>query len=163
MTMSRETVLAALGPEEIGYPTVAALIGPGAIPILRDLVVDGDPVLAPKAAYLAGAITGQDRAMPAEVLEVAEVAAASPDPVVRIAGAVLAAQLGSDTAPLVLERLLDDQDPAVRKQALATAGQFLRVPAIRERLEERADREPVEELRETAHRFLQSESAHHSL
>lgn len=145
MPVSRETVLAALAPDEIDYPAAAAHLGPDALPILMELIDSADPAIAPKATYLAAAVAGVD---PAAVFRVA---ADSPDPVVRIAAAQVAAQL--DRPPVeVLGRLLEDQDVGVRKNALATAGKFRADPEIRERLASRANEEPQEELRSAARR-----------
>lgn len=146
MSVSRETVLAALAPDEIDYPAAAAYLGQDALPILMELIDSADPALAPKATYLAAAIPGSDPG------RVAVVATDSPDPVVRIAGAAVAAQL--DRPPVeVLGRLLDDEDVGVRKQALATAGRFRNDPEVRERLASRAAEEPEEQLRSAARRY----------
>ena len=147
MPVSRETVLAALAPDEIDYPAAAAHLGMDAMPILMELIDSADPNLSPKATYLAGAISGVDRAA------VARDAAASPDPVVRIAGATLVGELAQPPID-VLDQLLDDHDVGVRKQALEAAGKFRTDPAVRERLSSRAATEPEEELRSAAKRYV---------
>ncbi len=152
MATSRETVLAALAPDEIDYESAADHLGADALPVLLDVIRSGDPALAPKAAHLAGAIAGTD-----QQAQVIEVAAASRDPVVRIAASTLAARLPIDAPADVLERLLDDEDVGVRKQALRSAARFRTQPGIRRRLTTMTAREPVAELKALAQRHMRPE------
>ena len=154
MTVSRATVLATLAPDEIDYPRAADLLGPEALPVLAEIVAEADPALAPKAAYLAAAIADRAPAAPVELLRVAQSAAASADPVIRIAGADLASRLAPDAAPALVTALLEDPDVGVRKHALAAAGQFREVPEIRRSLQDRVVAEPEPALRQTAEGYI---------
>jgi len=109
MAVTSEEVRAALDRED--YED-AAKLGPEALPHLRRFVESGDPVRAPKAAYLAGRI-GDPEAAP-----ILELAAASSDPSVRAAAAGGAAHLPAEESDRLVRGLLDDDDPSVRKLAL---------------------------------------------
>jgi HEAT repeat protein len=111
MAVASEQVRAVLDRDEPDYDEAAATLGPEALPILQRFVEGGDPNLASKAAYLAGRI-GDAKAAP-----ILELAASSPDPVVRAAAASGARHLGAEAEPVLLT-LIDDDNPAVRKVAL---------------------------------------------
>src|SRR5437867_4118299 len=102
MPVTLEQVRAALDPEEPDYPKAARILGPEALPHLERLIASDHPMLASKAAYLAGLI-GTERS--AEVLRRA---ARSGDVRVRIAAAAAAGNLPPASASDVLLNLVDD-------------------------------------------------------
>lgn len=112
MQVTMEDVLAALTPEEPGYAAAAARLGAEALPHLAALVRGPDPMLAAKAAYLAGVIGGPGGAT------VLEEAALAEDPTIRVAAAASVQHLPPPAASNALARLLDDHDMGVRKAAL---------------------------------------------
>lgn len=112
MAVTFEQVRAALDPEEPAYNKAAAALGAEAIPHLARLITGDHPMLASKAAYLAGLI-GTD-----EGVEVLHKAARSGDVRVRIAAAAAAGKLPADSASDVLINLIDDGDIGVQKVAL---------------------------------------------
>jgi HEAT repeat protein len=110
MAVSMEDVRAALDPEEPDYER-AARLGEDAIPHLRVLVDGEDPMLASKAAYLAGLIGGD------EAGQVVLAAAHSDDAAVRVAAASSTTRLSDEATEAVLVDLVIDSDPGVRKIA----------------------------------------------
>ncbi len=124
MPVTFEQVRAALDPDEPDYPKAATTLGPDALPHLERLIAGDHPMLASKAAYLAGLI-GTERS--AEILMRA---AGSADVRVRIAAAAAAGNLPPESASNVLLNLVDDADIGVQKVALqavpATASAALR-------------------------------------
>jgi HEAT repeat protein len=131
MAVTMKQVRAALDPEEPDY-AAAARLGPGALPHLQALVRGDDPMLASKAVYLASLI--QDERTPAVV----EVAAQHADPVVRVAAASAAQNLGGAAAREVLVELVADPDPGVRKVARAAVPEQPS-DALAQRLQEMPD------------------------
>ena len=115
MAVDMETVRAALLPEEPEYARAAKSLGPDALPHLEKLITGGDTSLAAKAAYLAGMI-GTEQSEPAM-----RKAAASGQPVVRIAAASSARHLSDEHRDALVLQLIDDADPGVRKIALRSA------------------------------------------
>jgi HEAT repeat protein len=114
MAVSIESVRAFLDQDEPAYDEGARL-GPDALPHLATLVREGDPMLASKAAYLAGLIDGDES--PA----VLEQALQSDEPAVRVAAASAAQHL-SGARPELFDRLLADDDAGVRRAALKSIG-----------------------------------------
>ena len=112
MTVTFEQVKAALDPEEPAYNKAATALGTEALPHLARLIAGDHPMLASKAAYLAGLI-GTD-----EAVEVLQRAARSGDVRVRIAAAASAEKLPAAAASDVLVNLVDDGDAGVQKVAL---------------------------------------------
>jgi HEAT repeat protein len=108
-------VLEELDKDEPNYDR-AAQLGPEAIPHLEQLVLADDPMRASKAAYLATLIPGADAD------QVLNAASAHSDPRVRVAVAHGASARGRASVEL-LDKLLDDSDPGVRKVALRAADQ----------------------------------------
>jgi hypothetical protein len=108
-----QQILARLDTDEPEYAALAAL-GPEAIPHLKVLVRSDDPGIAAKAAYLATLINTDESA------DIMEAASASPHETVRVAAAAGMRNLTAAKAGPWVERLLDDSDPGVRKQALQT-------------------------------------------
>jgi len=109
MTVTSEQVKAALDREDYDK---AAELGVDALPHLLRFVEGGDPSLAPKATYLAGRIGGPQGAA------ILELAAASDEAVIRVAAAGGASHLPGEDIDAVLQTLVDDDDPSVRKVAL---------------------------------------------
>lgn len=108
MTVSLQDVRALLDVDEPDY-VFASLLGPAALPHLHELVTTGEPMLASKAAYLAGLIEGGG--------EVVATAAASEEPLVRIAAAGTAVNLSAQEAEPILASLVDDGELGVRVTA----------------------------------------------
>lgn len=132
MPVTMADVRAVLEPEEPDYAAAAAL-GQDAVPHLAELVRGADPMLASKAAYAAGVIGG------AQAAETVLEAARSDEVTVRVAAAAAAANLDAGPASEVLESLVGDSDPGVRKVARAS------VPHdASERLTQRLDAAPEE-------------------
>jgi HEAT repeat protein len=113
MPITMQQILARLDTDEPEYAALAA-IGPEAVPHLKVLVRSEDPGIAAKAAYLATLIESDESA------DVMEAASASPHETVRVAAAAGMRNLTAAKAGPWVERLLDDSDPGVRKQALQT-------------------------------------------
>lgn len=112
MPVTLEQVRAALAPEELDYQKAAKDLGVEALPHLERLIATAQPLLASKAAYLAGVI-GTPASVPA-----IERAARSGDARVRIAAAAAVQHLPAGTASDVLLTLVDDADVGVQKTAL---------------------------------------------
>jgi len=134
-----QQIRAILDSDEPDY-ALAAQLGPDALPHIETLVKDVDPMLASKAAYLAGLI--QDN----RSTTVLKVAAQSKYPEVRIAAAAGARHLSTQAASDVLITLLEDQDPGVRKIALKSAP--IDAPlALRKKIESLTTKDPENFLR----------------
>lgn len=112
MPVTLEEVRAALAPEELDYQKAAKELGVEALPHLERLIAAAQPLLASKAAYLAGVI-GSPASVPA-----IERAARSGDARVRIAAASAVQHLSAAAASDVLLTLVDDADVGVQKTAL---------------------------------------------
>ena len=112
MAITLEQVRAALEPEEPDYKKAAKNLGTEALPHLERLITGDHPMLASKAAYLAG-IIGTEQSV-----SVLERAARSGDASVRIAAAAAVQNLPPEPASDVLLRLIDDPDMGVQKVAL---------------------------------------------
>lgn len=141
MPITMQQILARLDTDEPEYAALAAL-GPEAIPHLKVLVRSDDPGIASKAAYLATLIESDESA------DVIEAASASPQETVRVAAAAGMRNLTAAKAAPWIERLLDDSDPGVRKQALQTVG-ALRL-SLDPRVKKIATSDPEKELRQIA-------------
>ncbi|MGI8684732.1 MAG: HEAT repeat domain-containing protein [Acidimicrobiales bacterium] len=126
MAVTMEQVRAVLDPEETDYERGRAL-GPDALPHLEILVNTADPMLASKAAYLAGLLAG-----PGSAGVVAQ-AAASDEPTVRVAAAAAARHLAESDVEAVLTPLLADDDPGVRRVALGSVPDS--APGLRSKVE----------------------------
>jgi hypothetical protein len=135
-------VRAALEPEEPDY-SGAAELGSNALPHLATLVDSQDPVLGPRAVYLAARIGGD--AANNIVLH----AAASHDTLFRVAAAGAARTLATPGRNAALARLLTDPDRGVRRVALTSVGSEAS-PDVVQRLDDvaRTDNDP--ELRRLA-------------
>lgn len=111
MAVTMQDVRSVLDPEEPDYE-FAALLGPEALPHLETLVRANDPMLASKAAYLAGLLNDERSA------DVVNRAGQSDNATVRVAAAAAARHLSGSGASDVLISLLADADPGVRTVAL---------------------------------------------
>lgn len=116
MAVTMQQVRSVLDPEETDYERGRSL-GPEALPHLEALVKSAHPMLASKAAYLAGLL-----AEPGSASVVAQ-AAASDEPTVRVAAAAAARHLAESSVEAVLIPLLSDSDPGVRRVALGSVPQ----------------------------------------
>lgn len=147
MAVTLTDVRASLTPDEPDY-TAAARLGPEALPFLEQLVRGEDPMLAAKAAYLASLIPGDAR--PA----VLSTAAASANPVLRVAAAGGLRNLDAEQAEGLAARLLADSDVGVRRLALRSVAQFRphlqQLPAIAAQLRQIATQDPEQALRQAA-------------
>jgi HEAT repeat protein len=115
MAVQLDDVLKALQSDEVDYEQ-ARLLGPAAIPFLRQLVSGRDEMMAAKATYLAGLIGT------AAGGEVVNQAAGRPQLTIRVAAAAAARELEADLAAPILLHLLADADRGVRNRALQSAG-----------------------------------------
>jgi hypothetical protein len=112
MALTMKDVRAALDPEEPRYEESAARLGPEALPLLEEVIREGDPMLASKAVYLAAMIGGGKSAgVLSEVARSGEV-------VLRVAAAGAARHLGPEHAERILDELVDDDDVGVQKVAV---------------------------------------------
>jgi hypothetical protein len=115
MSLSLEELREELEADEPDYAALAARFGPAAIVFLEQLARFNDPMIAPKAIYLAALIP--DALAARIVLE----AARHQDPRWKVAAAAAAADLNPADASAVVELLLKDADPGVRKTAVQSA------------------------------------------
>jgi hypothetical protein len=142
MAVTQEQVKQLLTAEEVDYPAAALMLGADALPHLRELIASDDPMLASKAAYLAGTIDAGDSA------DIVATAAASDQVVVRIAAAnALENVTGADAS--VFEGLLDDLDAGVRRAAVKAVGVAGRAD-LRINLERLADEDTAPMIRDLA-------------
>jgi hypothetical protein len=139
-----DQVRAVLSPDEPDYARVRTL-GPGALPVLAELVQGTDAMLGSKAAYAAGVIGGAD------AIGVLECAAASPAPAVRVAAAAAVGELGLEFGGPLLVQMLEDADTGVRRFALRSAvGR--QDPVLRSRIHALSTSDPDIQLRAEATR-----------
>lgn len=150
MALTREDVLAALSPDEIDYNAVAEHFGPHAVPLLRELIAEGDPAIAPKATYLVARIPSD------ETSDAIRDAALAAQPLIRLAAASVAPAVGVSDAPELLVPLLEDDDVGVRKQALDSAARFRDHEKIKVRLDEIALGDDERALRAIAEQVRQA-------
>jgi HEAT repeat protein len=129
MPVTMDQVRSFLDSDEPDYPEAARQLGPDALPHLQTLVAGNDPLLASKAAYLAGQLgTAQSSAVVA-------LAAESPYPEVRVAAAAAARHLPAPQADTVLSTVLADSDVGVRKVALRSAA-AVQTPGLKHQIQE---------------------------
>jgi hypothetical protein len=147
MAVTLEQVRALIDRDEPDY-VEAARLGPDALPHLRTLVTQGDPMLASKAAYLASLIPA------AEAADVVELAARSPHDTVRVASAAGVRNLQSVPDTLI-SQLAADLDFGVRKTMLSSIQSNPR-PELRTKLQEIAQNDPTSSLRTTAEAILRT-------
>ena len=114
MPITMQDVRAWLDGDEVDYKS-AKKLGAAAIPFLMELVKGGDLGLASKAAYLASFIKSKQAAA------VVESAAASNEPLLRVAAASGIGNLPLPQAEKLLDLLSEDPDAGIRKVALRSA------------------------------------------
>jgi HEAT repeat protein len=141
MAVTMQQVLAQIDKDEPDYER-AAKLGKGALPHLHQILEADDAMLASKAAYLAGLIGGPGG------VDVLDKAAARREPIVRIAAADALRHTDAAT-PALVEKLLGDHDPGVRKLALRSAG-HLRMAEVKDKVATIAKRDPEKFLRTVA-------------
>ena len=148
--LTRAQVVDALSGDEPNY-AAATRLGPEALPHLAAMVAEDDPLMAPRAASLAGMIGGPD------AVAVIDRAAQSARPGTRVAAAAALRSLPPDLAAPTIPRALADADPGVRKQALRAmeAAGLRNDPRLRERLAEISRTDPEPALRDAALRMIQ--------
>ncbi len=129
MAITMKDVRAILDAEEPDYEALS-LLGEGVLPHLQKLATGTDPMLASKATY-AASLVGDGAAF-----EIILAAAQSDEVLVRVAAAGAARNLTTEHNSVVLETLVQDQDPGVRKVARASiaddAAESLRALAVDE-------------------------------
>lgn len=142
MPVELHDVLRQLDTDEPNY-TVLAALGPEAVPHLLVLVRGDDPGLASKAAYLASLIQSDDS------MEVLRTAATSSHESVRVAVAAGLRNVATPQALPLTDRLLDDADAGVRKQAVRAVG-ALGLDALEPKVRAMASRDADRALRQVA-------------
>src|SRR5215207_6666628 len=111
MPVTKEQVIVERDTDELDYQALARMFGAEAIPVLRAIVNEDDPMRSSKATYLASMIAGDEGdAIVAE-------AAQHSNPVVRVAAAGAARDL-ANPSEAVLSTLLAHNDAGVRKLSL---------------------------------------------
>lgn len=146
MALTLQQVLKQLDVDEPNYAVLAAL-GPDALPHLAVLVAGDDPAVASKAAYLASLIQSDD------AITVLASAAASPNESVRVAAATGLRNVPTSQALPWADRLLDDADVGVRRQALRSVAR-LGMETLEPKVKVMASRDAVPALRQLAKQEL---------
>jgi HEAT repeat protein len=141
MAITMKDVRAWLDPEEPNYAGAAKALGAAALPFLLELVRGGDLGLASKAASLASMIPSD------KSVDVLEAAAATSEPVLRVAAAAGLGRLKPAHAERLLDRLKTDADPGVRKVMVQSAAK-VRSPRVAAVLNELAASDPEPFVRE---------------
>src|SRR5215813_2824859 len=144
MAITMREVRAWLDPDEPNYARAKSL-GPTALPFLLELVRGGDLGLASKATYLASLIASD------KSVEAIEAAAATGEPVLRVAAASALKNLKPAHAERVVNILKKDLDPGVRKVMVKSAS-CVNSPSVAATLKEigRSDPEPFVRQSEAA-------------
>lgn len=109
-----ERILAILGSDEPNYE-LGIDLPEEAIEVLEKLVGSDNAAMAARAAWLASK-TGYPAAV-----KVVEAAANHKDPIVRVSAAGALRNIRNERSDALIEKLLDDPDPGVRKVALQSA------------------------------------------
>jgi HEAT repeat protein len=139
----------------INYERLARELGPSALNALRTVLDDPRPQIAAGAASLAGMIVGGMIEGASGFPVVAE-AADNDESLVRAAVAVTLPTLvptQGEQATRLVERLLHDDDIAVRGHALRSAAR-IGTPSLRERIRDIAAHDPSPDVQELAARLL---------
>jgi HEAT repeat protein len=147
MPITMQQVLARLDTDEPDYAALATL-GPEVVPHLATLVRSDDPGIAAKAAYLASMIDSDDST------DVVEAASTSPHETVRVAAAAGLRNLAPAKAVPAADRLLDDEDTGVRKQALRSVVD-LGMSGLEPKVKTMSTADPEQGLRQMAKQGLQ--------
>jgi HEAT repeat protein len=112
MPVTLEAVREELEAEEPDYEALAASFGAAALTHLAELARLPDPMVAPRAVYLAALIPDP------RATRILAQAARSPDTRWRVAAAAAAADLSVADASAIVTELIGDPDPGVRRAAL---------------------------------------------
>lgn len=131
-----------LDADEIDYNR-AKRLGSAAIPFLIELAQGGDLGLASKAIYLASLIKSE------QSVAILETAAASKEPILRVAAASGIRNLPEVQAGRLLDILKNDLDSGVRKVMLKSASRF-RSPQVAMKFQQMAETDPEQFVRELA-------------
>ena len=145
MPFTLQDVINQLDREEPNYAQ-AARLGSEIIPHLRELIAGDNLGLAAKAAFLTGVIDGE------ESVQVLEIAARHPDPIVRVAAAASAKHL-THLTPALATTFLEDADPGVRKWGLRTI-EATYPEGVRQKVEEIMQYDTEVGLREMARKVI---------
>lgn len=143
MAITMKDVRFWLDAEEPDYAGAKRKLGAAAVPYLLELVQGGDLGLASKATYLASMIKSEQSAA------VLEAAAATNEPVLRVAAASGIRNLPKVQAERVLDLLRNDPDAGVRKVVLKSAVR-LRSPQVAAKLQQMVETDPEPFVRELA-------------
>ncbi|MEV0154292.1 hypothetical protein AB0H57_11200 [Micromonospora sp. NPDC050686] len=119
MPISLDELRRLLSSDEPDYRAIAAAAGPEAAEHLRVLARDDNVMLASKAVYAASLLADST------AQQVVDEAAASDEPLLRIASASALANLPEDARNRVAERLIDAGDVAVEKLVIRSLGPSL--------------------------------------
>lgn len=142
MPISMKDVRAHLDPDEVDYPE-AQKLGPEAVPFLVELFEGHDLGLASKAVYLASLIPCS------ESFALLQKAAASSDPVLRVAAASSIRNLPEVDAEKMMNLLSKDADVGVRKVVLNSIAKF-KSPSFKKQVLEMSKKDPESFIRDLA-------------
>lgn len=134
-------IIAYLRQDETDYAAAAAAVGPPALPILKDIAMGNDEMLASKAVYLASMIND-----PAKE-EVLQAAANHQSPLVRVAAAATADKLETSRAEVMLNQLVDDADVGVSKFSMRSIQKKGLSKNFRVKLKNIQDKSPNDSLK----------------
>lgn len=146
--MTMEGVRARIDLDELNYPALAAELGLEALPYLKTIAAGRDPMLASKAAYLAGMIGGAD------ALPVLETAGQRAEPEVRVAVASVLKHFDEAQVEAMADRLLADGDIGVRKMTIKAVAR-MRSPKLRTHVQELRQSDPESAIRDLAGKSLE--------
>lgn len=127
---------------------VADVIGPQSTEPVLELIRSTDARLASEVVDVAGEFAGDQTPL---LLAAAE----HPDPNVRLRAGRALAHAGSRGGEEPLLRLLNDEDPGIRMQALVAALRFRQTPKISGRVRQMASQDPVEAIRDRARQAIE--------
>jgi HEAT repeat protein len=143
MAITMQDVRAWLDPDEPDYAGAARSLGPAALPLLLELVRGGDLGLASKATSLASRIPSD------KSVDVLAAAAATAEPILRVAAAGALHHLKPAHAERLLAALETDPDPGVRKVMVKSAAQ-VKSPRAATLLKQMSAADPEPFVREKA-------------
>ena len=143
MAITMQDVRVWLDPDEPNYAGAARSLGPAALPLLLELVRGGDLGLASKATSLASRIQSD------KSVEVLAAAAATTEPILRVAAAGALHYLKPAHAERLLTALKTDPDPGVRKVMVKSAAQ-VKSPRAAALLKQMSAADPEPFVREKA-------------
>ncbi|MCX5603751.1 hypothetical protein OOK29_37005 [Streptomyces phaeochromogenes] len=130
-----------LDSDEPDYPAIALMTGPESAEHLRTLARDENVMLATKAVYAVSLIES------ATAPDVVDEAAASDEPLLRIASASALVNLPEEARNRVAERLIETDDVNVEKLVIRSLGQNL-TPRLEQSLGRLANDSSSETIRD---------------